>query len=218
MLRAKLHESEKLSTHANDEIASLKTKFDTTLSELFVAEQFVDTARADLVALKSKYTQLTSQPGAPFYDPKTCDMIVCPVLQSNGHIVSLESVVSAWFAVASPEDGYIFRTYICPVMQQPTTLASIATQDRIRHIAQHAGIDTDSPLTFSYQVDGEWVDFLFQDQLNILAKLCTVQTMQITHNVEQIMVHRNTMALEINASFAQVHIHALCLFTHNQAV
>jgi len=49
-----------------------------------------------------------------------------------------------------------------------------------------------------------WVDFPFHDQLNITAKICTVQTMQIADCVEQIIVNRNSMALEINSEFTQV--------------
>jgi hypothetical protein len=182
----------------------LQTKLEAAHSKQTLMEQRLKASTTELAVAQSKLMQLTSQPGAPFYDPNTSTAIACPVLQGNGHIVPLKSVISKWFAAAGPEDGYIFRTYICPIMQQPTTLASLATQDRIRHIAKHAGINIDPPLIFSYMSDNEWTEFPFHDQLNIIAKMCTLQTMQINDCVDHLIVHRNTMAFEINAAFTQV--------------
>jgi hypothetical protein len=155
--------------------------------------------------IRLKQMQLTSLPGAPFYDIATQTSIICPVLQSNGLIVPLKTVLSQWFNSVAADDGYIHRTYVCPVMQTPTTLASIVTQERIRHIAQHAGIDTRMPLVFSYRTEsGQTTEFDFQDQLNITARICAIQTMLINDCVERIVVHKNTMALEIVATVNEV--------------
>jgi hypothetical protein len=203
-LRTKLQEANAQISSSNAITDGLRTKLETAETKQTLTEQRLSTSVTDLTAAQAKLMQLTSQPGAPFYDPNTNTTIVCPVLQSNGHIVPLKSVITKWFATAGPDDGYIFRTYICPIMQHPTTLASLATQDRIRHIAKHTGINTDSPLIFSYMSDGEWNEFPFHDQLNIIAKICTIQTMQINDCVDHIIVHHNTMAFEINAAFTQV--------------
>lgn len=182
----------------------LQEKLDAMKSELANATDQLDACTNQLAAAHSKQKQLTSQPGAPFYDSTTNVAVVCPVLQSNGHIVPLKSVYTKWFETAGTHDGYVFRTYVCPLMQQPTTLASLATQDRIRHIAQHAGINIDPPLIFSYMSNDGWTVFQFHDQLHIASKLCTIQTMQITESTEIIMVDHNTMSLEITAVAIQV--------------
>ena len=182
------------------------------------------TLAAEISALNSKKLSLTSYPGSPFYDVSTQTSIVCPVLQSNGYIVSLKTVLSQWFQAVAAEDGYIHRTYICPVMQTPTTLASTAIQDKIRMIALHAGVDTTTPLVFSYQSEpGRQTEFNFQDQLNITARICAVQTMQVTECVERIVIQHNTMTLEIFAKVNQVNglnsthsSHFISSFTHAQ--
>ena len=186
-------------------ILDLEAKHKSAQSKHTITEQRLAASNAELVTSQAKLTHITSQPGAPFYDPNTNTAMVCPVLQGNGLIVPLKSVISKWFETAGYDDGYTFRTYICPLMQHPTTLASLATQDRIRHIAKHAGMSIESPLVFSYMSDAGWSEFPFHDQLNIIAKMCTIQTMQIDDCVEQIMVNRNTMALEIQSSFTQVY-------------
>ncbi len=193
-------------TKANESAAGLQISFSASQTKLVAAEQLLGAMKAELESAQIKHMQLTSQPGAPFYDPNTRTAITCPVLQSNGHIVPFKSILSKWAETAGPEDGYIHRTYVCPIMQQPTTLASLATQDRIRHIAKHAGINIDPPIVFSYMSDGVWNDFSFHDQLNIVAKICAVQTMQIEECVEQLIVQRNTMAVEINAAFTQARL------------
>jgi hypothetical protein len=205
----KLHERLK-ETEALLETTLLNTtqlQMEVTISKtkLIEIEQRLETTMASLTASRTIQAQLTSQPGAPFYDSNTRSAMACPLLQSNGYIIPFKSIITQWFAAAGPSDGYVHRTYICPVMQQPTNIASLAIQDRIRHIAQHTGLNIESPLNFSYMSDdGQWIEFSFNDQLNILAKLCTVQTMQISNCTEHIVIHRNTMAFEINATITSV--------------
>ena len=203
-MRTRVQNAEDATRAAESNTRNLQKQLEATNSELTTMEQRLNTAIAELSTARSRHMQLTSQPGAPFYDPATSAAVECPVLQSNGQIVPLKSVLTRWFASAGPEDGYVFRTYICPLMQQPTTLASLATQDRIRHIAQHAGINITPPLVFSYMSESGWIDFPFHDQLNITSKICAIQTMQITDCVELIIVNHNSMSLEINAAFTQV--------------
>jgi hypothetical protein len=177
-------------------------------------EQRLETAKASLAASHFLHAQLTSQPGAPFYDSNTRAAMACPLLQSNGYIIPFKSIITQWFSSASPSDGYVHRNYICPVMQQPTNIASLAIQDKIRHVAQHTGLNIESPLNFSYMSDdGQWIEFSFHDQLNILAKLCTVQNMQISNCTELIVIHHNTMAFEINATITPVGFQSVFLFS-----
>ena len=204
-LRTTIQQSETASRAAEIATRNLQAKLQIAASELASTQQNLNTSIADLTTARSKHMRLTSQPGAPFYDSSTDATVECPVLQSNGQIVPLKSILTKWFASAGPDDGYVFRTYICPVMQQPTTLASLATQDRIRHIAQHAGINTNPPIIFSYMSENGWVEFPFHDQLNITSKICAVQSMQIADCVEMIIVNQNSMSLEISAAFTQVH-------------
>ncbi len=213
-LRDMLKETENLMIKASENELSLQSSLDTAKTMIRSTEQRHDALHAELQAARNRNMQLTSQPGAPFYDHNTHTAIVCPVLQSNGYIIPFKSVLSKWMAAAGPDDGYVHRTYICPVMQQPTTLASLATQDSIRHIAKHAGIDIDPPVVFSYMSDGAWTSFSFHDQLGIIAKVCAVQTMQITECVEHIVVQRNTMAVEINAVHSQVNAPAHTIARH----
>jgi hypothetical protein len=147
---------------------------------------------------------LTSLPGAPFYDPSTQTAVACPVLQSNGQMVPLKTVITQWAAASSPHDGYMHRTYVCPVMLIQTTLASTSIQERMRHIAQHTGIDIALPLVFTYQSEtGQETEFRFEDQLGIISKIFAIQTMKIDQCVEHAIIQHNTMAIEINATFTQ---------------
>jgi hypothetical protein len=220
-MRSMLSEAEALVIKANESELGLQCRLDAAQSVIRSMEQRHDALQAELTAARNQSMQLTSQPGAPFYDHVARSVIVCPVLQSNGYIVPFKSVLSKWLEAVGPSDGYPHRTYICPIMQQPTTLASLATQDSIRHIARHAGIDIDPPVVFSYMSDGAWTSFSFHDQLGIVAKVCAAQTMQITECVEHIVVQRNTMAVEINAvqatpptPFAQNR--PACMHTHTE--
>jgi len=205
IMHTKLLEAEALLETTLQITTRTQSELENARAETTSAEIRLNASLIDLQSFKTTQMQLTSQPGAPFYDSCTKAAMVCPIIQSNGHIVSLKAIITKWFQTASPEDGYIHRTYVCPIMQQPTSLASLTVQDRIRHIAQHAGIDTSPPLVFSYMSDeGKWIEFAFHDQLNIITKLCTIQTMQITDSVEQIIIHRNTMAFEIKATLTLV--------------
>jgi len=191
---------------------ALREKLQTAQAEIRIletrcaaVEERLTAALAELDDRQSKHQQLTSIPGAPFYDNATQSAMECPVLQSNGYIVPLKTVISQWFSTVAPDDGTIHRTYICPLTRTPTTLASIATQYRIREIAYHTGIDVTLPLVFNYlSENGHVVEFSFQDQLSITAKLCTIQTMQMSECVERIIVQNNTVALEINATVVSV--------------
>jgi hypothetical protein len=195
---------ENVNAAANTELHDAHKEIHALRSQSSSLEQNLTSTSMNLQAALSKHLQLTSLPGAPFYDHVTHTVMACPVIQSNGHIVPLKAVISQWFSTVAPDDGTIHRTYVCPIMRTPTTLASMATQDRIRHIAQHAGVDTSLPLVFSYCSDsGESVEFRFQDQLNIIARICAAQTMQISECVERIIVQDNAMTLEINATVAQ---------------
>jgi len=158
-----------------------------------------------------KQHQLSSLPGAPFFDPVTLTAMICPVLQSNGHIVPLSTIIDQWLATASPHDGYMHRTYVCPIMQVHTNLASVATQERIRQIAQHAGIDTAIPLAFGYQSEiGKYTEFEFHDQLGIISKICAINAMQLNERVEQAIIQHGTLIIEINTHRAQVK--RVCIF------
>jgi hypothetical protein len=204
-LQGRLRETEALLETTLLNTTQLQMEVTASNAKIVESEQRLETTKASLSSSRTIQAQLTSQPGAPFYDSSTRAAMACPLLQSNGYIIPFKSIVTQWFAAAGPSDGYVHRTYICPVMQQPTNIASLAIQDRIRHIAQHAGLNIESPISFSYiSDDGQWIEFSFNDQLNILAKLCTVQTMQISNCTEHIVIHRNTMAFEINAAITSV--------------
>ena len=152
-----------------------------------------------------KQQQLNSIPGAPFFDPTTQTATACPILQSNGCIVPLKKVINQWFAAATPHDGYMHRTYVCPIMQVHTNLASVAIQERIRQIAQQAGIDTAMPLAFNYQSEtGEFIEFEFHDQLGIISKVCAIHAMQLSEHEERAIIHHNTLLIVINAHRTQV--------------
>ena len=190
--------------NAMQESQSLKAKCSELERRLAITTQ-------ELQASHTMQLQMTSIPGAPFYDTTTQTAMACPVLQSNGQIVPLKSVIARWFSTVTPDDGHLHRTYVCPIMRTPTTLASMATQDRVRSIAQLAGIDTTPPLVFGYKSEsGLHIDFQFQDQLNIISRISGLLCMeQDTAQLECIIVQHNTMSLEINATMNQVG-HGFC--------
>ena len=181
-------------------LAEIESKFQDLSAANTETELRLTTSISELAAARSLQTNLTTIPGAPFYDADTQKAIVCPVLQSNGHIVSFNTICLQWLSNAGPDDGYPHRTYICPITQQPTTLASMATQDRIRSIAQNIGLHVKTPFVFSYVADDGCYEFRFQDQLNIIATVSAMQTAQTDETVEYVMVRRNTMKLMIKAT------------------
>ncbi len=199
-LKIRVNEGDRNVASANQEKFVLIAELSLTKATLSESEKRLIEVSKEVNTMHTKSMQLTSLPGAPFYDPNTRSAIECPILQSNGHIVPYRTLITQWFQSPNPEDGYIHRTYICSIMRQPTTIASLCTQDRIRSIAKHAGIDTNPPIKFIYSSGHEWIEFSFQDQLSIMAKLCTIQTMQVMESVEHIVVQRNTIAIEINSS------------------
>lgn len=202
------------------QLATLRTKTETQQEELTRLRTSCASIEQQLIEVSTelstrKQHQLSSLPGAPFFDPVTRTAMLCPVLQSNGHLVPLKTVIDQWLAAASPHDGYMHRTYICPIMQVHTNLASVATQERIRQIAQHAGIDTAMPLAFGYQSEtGEYTEFEFYDQLGIISKICAINAMQLAERVEQAIIQHGTLIIEINTHRAQVK--RVCIFLNQQ--
>jgi hypothetical protein len=183
---------------------NIRKEFGQLKEECAAAEKRSMAVATELHSTLQKQLQLTSLPGAPFYDPSTQTAMACPVLQSNGQMVPLKAVITQWAATSSPHDGYMHRTYVCPVMLTPTTLASTAVQERMRHVAQHAGVDTTLPLLFTYQSEtGQETEFRFEDQLGIISKICAIQTMKINQCVEHAITQHNTMAIELNATLTQ---------------
>ena len=207
-MQSKIQELESSNASMHEMIESIKKEVDQLKEECVVKDQHCATTLAELHAREQQHQQLTSLPGAPFYDAITQTTMACPVLQSNGQLVPLKTVITQWAAASSPHDGYMYRTYVCPVMLLQTTLASAATQERIRSIARSAGIDTTPPLVFSYHSDtNQETVFEFEDQLAIITKIYAMHTMEIDQCTEHAMVQHNTMVIELNAAFALVNTH-----------
>ena len=203
-LQSKMSNLETSNTSMRTGIENMQKELGRLKEEYSAAENRRTAVATELHAAIQKHLQLTSLPGAPFYDPSTQTAVACPVLQSNGQMVPLKTVITQWAAASSPHDGYMHRTYVCPVMLIQTTLASTSIQERMRHIAQHTGIDIALPLVFTYQSEtGQETEFRFEDQLGIISKIFAIQTMKIDQCVEHAIIQHNTMAIEINATFTQ---------------
>lgn len=200
---ALLHASRQNLDRCQGEIAQLNAK-------LCGAECRVRELTNELAEARNIELRMALHPGAPFYDPVVQGAAVCPVIQSNGLIVPFKSVIARWLEHGSPHEAHIHRTYVCPVLRDNTNLASIAIQERVRLIAQQAGICTALPFTLSVKPEDaeNWTELDFHEQLKIIAHLCVVPS--ITHAGEEgessqvVFADRNSLVIEIKAAISKV--------------
>ncbi len=119
-----------------------------------------------------------------FSDPVTKEKHKCPVVQNNGVIRSLTELIKIWLKEADIGPSNAFRMYQCPVLGGFSMLAPFQIIESYMTLASAVGINVDPPIKFSYkqEEDGSgWVDFPFHEQLELIARFCSVFSHRRTH-------------------------------------
>jgi len=112
---------------------------------------------------------------AQFVDPVTGIQHRCPVIQNNGVIRSLGAVIDIWVKESDMGQSNAFRTFFCPVTRNYVLLPPFRIVNAVMKLAGAAGVDTTSPIAFVHKgVDGSWAEFSFHEQLELIARLCSV--------------------------------------------
>ena len=148
-------------------IADLKVKLNSAKAETASARsEFSDSReKADLCASTM----------AQFVDPVTGIQHRCPVIQNNGVIRSLGAVIDIWVKECEWGQSNASRTFFCPVTRNYVLLSPFSIVNAVMKVAGAAGVNTTSPIAFVHKgVDGSWAEFSFHEQLELIARLCSV--------------------------------------------
>lgn len=110
-----------------------------------------------------------------FSDPVTKVTLKCPVVQNNGVIRSLVEIIKIWLKETDLGPSNAFRMYRCPVLGGISMIAPVQIIETFMMFASSTGIEVELPVKFSYMwEDGPWVCFPFHEQLELIARLCSV--------------------------------------------
>jgi hypothetical protein len=169
-LKMKLNRAESETATALSEFGDLQTKFEREKSKLELRIETLETSLAE----SQRIADLHEFTVARFMDPVTGVQRRCPLIQSNGVIQSLGAVIEAW--VQEPDMGaHALRMFKCSVTKSFSMISPFPILDAFMKLARSAGVDTTSPIVFFYQdVGGAWVEFSFHEQLELIARLCSV--------------------------------------------
>jgi hypothetical protein len=107
-------------------------------------------------------------------DPVTGVPHRCPLIQTNGVVQSFDTMIRAWIKEPDIGQSHACRMFTCPVSKSLTMISPFLILDGFIKLAGSAGIDTSSPITFLYKKDDAWIEFSFHEQLELIARLCSV--------------------------------------------
>ena len=127
------------------------------------------------VAGNKRVVDLYSAISTRFVDPLTSEPHRCPVMQNNGVIRSIGGIIDIWLRESNMGQSNAFRMFQCPVLRNFTMIAPFSIVDTVLKLAGSSGVDVSLPLMFCFRgVDGSWVEFSFNEQLELIARLCDV--------------------------------------------
>ncbi len=110
-----------------------------------------------------------------FNDPITNEKLRCPIIQNNGVVRSLSSIVNIWLNEIDLGQSNAFRMYQCPVLKSFSMIAPFQIVETFMSLAASVGVEIDLPVKFSFkQDDDSWKEFPFHEQLELIARLCTI--------------------------------------------
>ena len=153
-------ELEEFRTNSGKEVAKLN-------ADLTSFRGIIDDLEKKAISMKGLFEKFT--------DPVTKKQLTCPVIQNNGVIRSLGSIIDIWLKEADMGQCHAFRMYQCPVLKSFTMIAPVQIVETFNSLAASIGVDVDLPFHFSFKKDdGSWGRFPFHEQLELIARLCAV--------------------------------------------
>jgi hypothetical protein len=168
-LRKKLATSQAETAAALLEFGEHKEVFESDKSELYVRIESLKTRLDEAQKQADLYLSSINR----YTDPITGMQHRCPVIQNNGVIRSLQAVIEIWASESDMGQCNAFRMFSCPVTKNYSMISPFPIVDTVMKLACSAGVDVSSPLVFMYK-EGSWIEFSFHDQLELVARLCSV--------------------------------------------
>ena len=169
-LRTKLVASKAETANALSEFSDCRGSFDHDKSELNHRIESLE-ARLDEA---QKQADLYLSAVNKFVDPVEGVQHRCPVIQNNGVIRSLQSLVEIWAKEFDMGQSNPFRMFTCPVTRKFSTISPFPIVDTVMKLARAAAVDVSSPIVFMYKAGLSWIEFSFHEQLELIARLCGV--------------------------------------------
>ena len=170
-LETKLNKAKSETAEVLSEFSDLRAGFDHEKSELGLRIEALETRLTE----SQRIADLHAFTVARFTDMATGVQRRCPLMQNNGVVQSLSTVIGVWAQEPDMGQFHAFRMFTCPVTKSFSMISPFPILDTFMKLAGSAGIDTTSPIVFSYRVaGGAWVEFTFHEQLELIARLCNV--------------------------------------------
>jgi len=171
-LKEELAASIKSSTESSASLKEIESRFEKEMAAVSASNDLLQKTVSELQQQADQFKLLESQ----FFDPVSKTKLVCPVIQNNGVIRSFPEIINIWLNETDLGQTNAFRMFQCPVGGSFTHLAPFPTIETIMKLAATIGVKT-APLVVFYlkQPVGEsWYEFPLHEQLELIARLCTV--------------------------------------------
>ena len=97
-----------------------------------------------------------------------------PIIQSNGVIGDLSTLVPIWRSKADEDNAGAYRTYRCFKTKKSVTLANSKIIDTLHSIARSLNVEIKPPIHFEIKL-AEWTSLPLEDHLNVIAMICSMQ-------------------------------------------
>jgi hypothetical protein len=185
-LRNKLSRTSTEIASALAEFSGHRSSLEQEIAELKLQIKATDDSLVDL----HKKADVCASVLAKFSDPVTGVKRRCPLIQNNGVVQSLEVLIGVWVKEPDMGQSHAFRMFNCPVTNTFAMISPVPILDAFLKVASSAGIDTTLPVVFHYKtVDDTWVEFSFHEQLELIARLCSIY--RDRHNAERLPEQRS---------------------------
>lgn len=170
-LKSKLTASQSELGKAMSEFGENRARMDREKEELSLK---VQTLEASLDESK-RTADLSASVAAKFVDTATGEQYRCPLILNNGVVLSINAVIHVWARDSDMGQCNAFRVFKCPVSKAFSMISPFPIIDIFMKLAGSAGVDITSPVVFMYKnADGSWAQFSFHEQLELIARLCSV--------------------------------------------
>ena len=172
-LKEELAASIKSSSESSASLKEIESRFEKEMAAVSASNDSLQKTVSELQQQADQFKLLESQ----FFDPISKTKLVCPVIQYNGVIRSFLEIINIWLNETDLGQTNAFRMFQCPVVGSFTHLAPFPMVDTVMKLAATIGVKT-APLVLFYLKqpvgDLSWFEFPLHEQLELIARLCTV--------------------------------------------